>query len=172
MTSEDNMSFDDRFVKHLQKLFYMPPNIEYDPSVIDMFGVLSLTDVRQPDRKLWYMYYCKQNEVDETLDRIFKKYGKKNMREIFRKRVFSGFGLRERLKTHFANKKLYVKEKLIEAPRNSSFNDDKVIKNVTEVYNKERRLIFEYVCRKHLGYPYMYCESAWITNYILYIKFL
>ncbi|EDW00853.1 uncharacterized protein LOC6559722 isoform X3 [Drosophila grimshawi] len=155
MTSED-MSFDDKFEKYLHKLFYVPPNYEYDPSVVEIFGVLSLTDVRQPDRKLWYLYHCKQTEVDETLDRIFKKYGKKNMREIFRKRTFSGVGLRERVKAHFANKKLYVKEKLIEAPRNSSFNDDKVIKHVTELYDEERRLLFEYVCRKHFDCPYTF----------------
>ncbi|EDW00852.1 uncharacterized protein LOC6559071 [Drosophila grimshawi] len=151
MTSDDNMSFDDKFGNYLYKLLCVAPDTESDPCVIEIFGVLSLTDVRQPDRKLWYMYHCKQNEVDETLDRIFKKYGKKNMREIIRKRVYSGVGLRERVKTHFANKKLYVTEKLIEAPRNSSFNDDKVIKNVTEAYNEERRLLFEYVCRKHFN---------------------
>ncbi|EDW00851.1 uncharacterized protein LOC6559070 [Drosophila grimshawi] len=149
MTSEDNFAHE--FERYLYRSFHFGPNTkirQYDPSIMEIFGVLSLTDVRQPDRKLWYVYYCKQTEVDETLDRIFKKYGKKNMREIFRKPVFSGVDLCDKVKDHFAEKKLYVKGKLIEAPRNSPYNDDKIMRQVTGLYDEEQRLLFQYVCSK------------------------
>ncbi|XP_030243925.1 uncharacterized protein LOC115564123 isoform X2 [Drosophila navojoa] len=145
-------NFDDEFEKYLHRLFYVTPTEETskcDPSNIEYFGVLSLTDVRSPDRKLWYIYYSKQPEVDETLNRIFHKYGKKNMCEIFRKPTFSGVGLRDRVKRHFQDKKWYVKGNILEAPPKSPYNDDRMLKMITELYNDERKMLYNYICMTH-----------------------
>ncbi|XP_023175519.1 uncharacterized protein LOC111602593 [Drosophila hydei] len=147
-------SFDDVFEEHWHKIFCITPSRDppkCDPSVLEYFGVLSLTDIRSPDRKLWYIYYSKQPEVDETLNRIFHKYGKKNMCEIFRKHTFSGVGLRARVKAYFYDKKWHVKGNILEAPAKTSCNSDQMLKMITDLYNEERRMLYGFLCMKHNG---------------------
>ncbi|XP_023175521.1 uncharacterized protein LOC111602594 [Drosophila hydei] len=153
MASND-IDFNDEFEKYLSRMFYIKPcevTSKCDESNVEYFGVLSLTDVRSPDRKLWYIYYSKQPEVDETLSRIFHKYGKKNMCEIFRKHTFSGVGLRARVKAFFYEKRWHVKGNLLEAPAKSSFNNDQMIKIITDLHHEERKMLYSFLCMKHNG---------------------
>ncbi|EDW60891.2 uncharacterized protein [Drosophila virilis] len=159
MASGVDKSFDDEFETYLHRMFYIKPTEETtkcDPSIVECFGVLSLTDMRAPDRKLWYIYYCKQPEVDDTLNRIFHKYGKKNMCEIFRKPTFSGVGLRARVKTYFSEKKWLVKGNLLEAPPKSLYNNDRMVRNITDLYNEERKMLYTYICMKHDAFSRYY----------------
>lgn len=137
----------------MHKIFYMKrdytQDTKCDPSIVEYFGVFSLTDVRAPDRKLWYVYYCKKSEIDETMDRIFQKYGKKNVCEIFRKPVFSGLSLRSRVKKHFSELKWYVKGNLLEAPPKSLYNEERMIKAISDLYCDEQKMLYNYIGMKH-----------------------
>ncbi|XP_017866129.1 PREDICTED: uncharacterized protein LOC108615832 isoform X1 [Drosophila arizonae] len=153
MASND-IDFDEEFEKYLHQMFHIKPcdvKSKCDESVVEYFGVLSLTDIRSPERKLWYIYYSKQPEVDETLNRIFHKYGKKNMCEIFRKQTFSGVALRARVKSYFQDRKWHVKGNLLEAPAKCSFNSDQMIKVITELHHEERKMLYNFLCMKHNG---------------------
>ncbi|XP_017024590.1 uncharacterized protein [Drosophila kikkawai] len=118
---------------------------EYDSKEVEYFGILSLTDVRAPRRKLWYMYYATTTQLDETIDRIHRKYGQKNMYELFRKPVFSGAGMRSRVKNHFSGLKWYVKGNILEASSESCYNDEKVVNTVADLYQAERRRYYDYL---------------------------
>ncbi|XP_034111180.1 uncharacterized protein LOC117572456 isoform X1 [Drosophila albomicans] len=145
-------NFEEEFEAYLHRIFYIKPYTEEskcDPSIVEYFGVFSLTDIRAPERKLWYIYYCKQPDIDETVDRIFQKYGKKNVCELFRKPIFSGVSLRTRVKTHFSELKWYVKGNLLEAPPKSHYNDERMAKTITDLYNDERKMLYNYICMKH-----------------------
>jgi len=130
---------------------------ECDPSIIEYFGVLGLTDVNAPERKLWYIYYCKQPEIDQTVDRIFQKYGKKNLCELFRKPVFCGVSMRTRVKKHFAGLRWYVKGNLLEAPPKSHMTDERMAKAINDLYFEERKMLYDYICMKH-NYYCGYCK--------------
>ncbi|XP_034652746.1 uncharacterized protein LOC117891409 [Drosophila subobscura] len=112
---------------------------ECDPGAVEFFGVMSLTDVRSPRRKIWYMYYSAGDQIDVTVDRILHKYGKKNMYDLFRKPIFSGAGMRSIVKDHFAALNWYVKGNILEAPPDNSYNDEKVINTINDLYYAERR---------------------------------
>lgn len=137
----------------MHKIFYVKPNVtentKCDVSIIEYFGVFSLTDLRAPDRKLWYVYYCKKPEIDETVDRIFQKYGKKNVCEIFRKPVFSGVSLRSRVKKHFSELKWYVKGNLLEAPPKSHCNEERMMKIMMDLYHDEQKMLYNYIGMSH-----------------------
>ncbi|ALC41776.1 CG33469, partial [Drosophila busckii] len=143
--------FDNEFAPYLRRIFYLKPEkeIEADASAIEYFGVFNLTDVRAPERKLWYVYYCKKSEIDDTVDRIFQKYGKKNLCEIFRKPVFSGLSLRSRVKSHFSEQKWYVKGNLLEAPPKGRYNDERMAKAIGDLYNAEQLKIYNYIGMKY-----------------------
>ncbi|KAL7738227.1 hypothetical protein ACLKA6_006560 [Drosophila palustris] len=148
-------NFEEEFERHLHNIFYVKQNAEEtkcDPSIIEYFGVLALTDVRAPERKLWYIYYCKQPDIDETVERIFQKYGKKNMCELFRKPIYSGVSLRSRVKKHFAELKWYVKGNLLEAPPKSHYNDERMAKAISDLYFEERKMLYDYICMSHKVY--------------------
>ncbi|XP_026840934.1 uncharacterized protein LOC6590938 [Drosophila persimilis] len=123
-----------------------------DPAAVEFFGVMSLTDVRSPRRKLWYMYYSTSDQVDITVDRIHRKYGQKNMYDLFRKPIFSGAGLRSRVKNHFAALKWYVKGNILEAPPDTLYNDEKVINTITDLYYAERRRYYDFIMGQNVYY--------------------
>ncbi|XP_034478505.1 uncharacterized protein LOC117784794 isoform X1 [Drosophila innubila] len=151
---------DEDFEEYLHKIFYIKQNTDEskcDPSIVEYFGVLSLTDVNSPERKLWYIYYCKQPEIDETVERIFEKYGKKNMYELFRKPICSGVSLRTRVKKHFSGLKWYVKGNLLEAPPKSHYNNERMAKAISDLYFEERKMLYNYICMKHNAYS-KYCK--------------
>lgn len=118
---------------------------EYIPTEVEYFGVLSLSDVRAPRRKLWYMYYATTDQVDKTVDQIHRRYGQKNMYELFRKPVYTGAGMRSRVKNHFKGLKWHVKGNILEAPLGSSLNDEKVVNTIADLYQNERRRYFDYL---------------------------
>ncbi|XP_017039111.1 uncharacterized protein LOC108086644 [Drosophila ficusphila] len=135
-----------RLETYMRRIFYLKEiatSNEYNSSEVEYFGVLSLTDVRSPRRKLWYMYYAKSDQLDITVDRIHRKYGQKNMYELFRKPVFSGAGMRSRVKNHFGGLKWYVKGNILEAPADSTFNDEKVVNTIADLYQAERRKYYD-----------------------------
>ncbi|XP_026840933.1 uncharacterized protein LOC113565043 [Drosophila persimilis] len=123
-----------------------------DFCAVEFFGVMSLTDVRSPRRKLWYMYYSTSDQVDITVDRIHRKYGQKNMYDLFRKPIFSGAGLRSRVKNHFAALKWYVKGNILEAPPDTLYNDEKVINTITDLYFVERRWYYDFIMYQNLDF--------------------
>ncbi|KAH8254710.1 hypothetical protein KR032_011776, partial [Drosophila birchii] len=135
---------------------------EYNPKEVEYFGILSLTDVRAPRRKLWYMYYATTDQLDDTVDRIHRKYGQKNMFELYRKPVYSGAGMRSRVKNHFSDLKWYVKGNILEAPPSSCYNDEKVMNTVADLYEAEKRRYYDFLMRKNepfKSYNYMYISQ-------------
>nr|XP_016928478.1 uncharacterized protein LOC108009017 [Drosophila suzukii] len=135
----------EKYIRRMYGLKAIDTKNEYDPNEVEYFGVLSLTDTRAPRRKLWYMYYATTDQVDKTVDRIHRKYGQKNMYELYRKPVFSGAGMRSRVKNHFGGLKWYVKGNILEAPPDSSYNDEKVVNTIADLYQAERRKYYDYL---------------------------
>nr|XP_041633082.1 uncharacterized protein LOC108076317 isoform X2 [Drosophila kikkawai] len=135
---------------------------EYDSKDVEYFGILSLTDVRAPRRKLWYMYYATMDQLDNTVDRIHRKYGQKNMYELFRKPVYTGAGMRSRVKNHFSGLKWYVKGNILEAPPSSCYNDEKVVNTVADLYETEKRKYYDYLMLRNdhfKSYNYIYINA-------------
>ncbi|XP_015034172.2 uncharacterized protein LOC26529021 [Drosophila willistoni] len=157
-TADSEYNFEDKFEKHLRVLFYMnplPENPKCDTSKLEFFGVLRLKDVLKPERNLWCIYHCRQPDIDRTIDALLEKYGKKNMCEIFRKPIFKGAALRAAVKKYFTDLKWFVKGNLLEAPPKRHFNDDRVIKCLTDVYNIERQKLHNFVVMQlHWGNQY------------------
>lgn len=91
------------------------------------------------------MYYATTDQVDKTVDQIHRKYGQKNMYELFRKPVYTGAGMRSRVKNHFKGLKWHVKGNILEAPLGSSLNDEKVVNTIADLYQNERRRYFDYL---------------------------
>ncbi|KAH8394705.1 hypothetical protein KR222_002082, partial [Zaprionus bogoriensis] len=154
--AESEYNFNEQFEEHLHRMFYIKRDYSAetncDPSIVEYFGVFGLTDVRAPERKLWYVYYCKKPEIDETVERIFQKYGKKNVCEIFRKPVLSGVSLRSRVKKHFHELKWYVKGNLLEAPPKSHYNVERMMKSMSDLYHDEQKMLYNYIGMKHNCY--------------------
>ncbi|XP_068147874.1 uncharacterized protein [Drosophila tropicalis] len=141
-------NLDDRLEEYMRGMCHVNPKkgpTECDIAIVEYFGVLSLTDVRAPRRKLWYIYYSRSDEIDNTVDRIHRKYGQKNMYELFRKPIYSGADFRGRVKANFANLKWYVKGNILEAPPQSTYTDEKVIRVITDLYYAERRIYYDYL---------------------------
>lgn len=137
---------------HLRRIFYIKPVKETHnckPYIPEFFGVLSLTDVRSPERKLWVIYHSKQPDLDKTVDEIHQKYGKKNMYDLFRKPVFSGLALRASVKKHFAQLKWYTNGNVLEAPPKSHFNDERVVKAINDLHHLEQQRLYNYVMVKN-----------------------
>ncbi|SPP75297.1 uncharacterized protein LOC117578521 isoform X1 [Drosophila guanche] len=154
-SKKDINTADAEMDNHLRCIFYIKPKpapTKCSPFVVEFFGVLSLTDLREPERKLWYIYYCKQSDIEHTVHQIHQKYGKKNMYEIFQKPVFSGAALRASVKKHFAELKWFTKGNLLEAPPKSHFNNERVCKTVTDLRNIEQQRIYNYVLVKSQWY--------------------
>ncbi|KAH8306005.1 hypothetical protein KR018_010290, partial [Drosophila ironensis] len=142
---------EERLETFMRHVFWLPEiytKNEHDPGTIEYFGVLSLKDVRSPGRKLWYMYYATTDQLDNVVDRIHRKYGQKNMYELFRKPVFSGAGMRARVKDHFSGLKWLVKGNILEAPPGNLYNDEKVINTIADLYQAERRRYYDFVLKK------------------------
>eukprot|EP00099_Drosophila_melanogaster_P029907 NP_995837.1 uncharacterized protein Dmel_CG33468 [Drosophila melanogaster] len=135
----------ERYLRSVFCLKEIDTKNEYIPTEVEYFGVLSLSDVRAPRRKLWYMYYATTDQVDKTVDQIHRKYGQKNMYELFRKPVYTGAGMRSRVKNHFKGLKWHVKGNILEAPLGSSLNDEKVVNTIADLYQNERRRYFDYL---------------------------
>ncbi|KRF98126.1 uncharacterized protein Dwil_GK27019 [Drosophila willistoni] len=77
------------------------------------------------------------------------------MCEIFRKPIFKGAALRAAVKKYFTDLKWFVKGNLLEAPPKRHFNDDRVIKCLTDVYNIERQKLHNFVVMQlHWGNQY------------------
>ncbi|KAH8232817.1 hypothetical protein KR026_000696, partial [Drosophila bipectinata] len=149
---ETDYDLESEIDNHLKRIFYIKPNgvpLNSKPFVVEFFGVLSLTDMRAPDRKLWVIYHCKQPDLDKTVDEIHEKYGKKNMYDLFRKPVFSGLALRASVKKHFANLKWYTKGNVLEAPPKSHFNDERVVKAINDLHHLEQQRLYNYVMVKN-----------------------
>ncbi|KAH8401622.1 hypothetical protein KR009_006868, partial [Drosophila setifemur] len=150
-----------RLETYMRKVFYfrdIDTKNGYDPAAIEYFGVLSLIDVRSPRRKLWYIYYASENDLEQTVDRIHHKYGKKNMFELYRKPVFSGAGMRSRVKNHFAGLKWYVKGNILEATPDSPYNDEKVVNTIADLYHSERRRYFDFLVHRNQLYKQYGCN--------------
>ncbi|KAH8401480.1 hypothetical protein KR009_005773 [Drosophila setifemur] len=140
---------------HLRRIFYIKPRGEpqkYKPYIVEFFGVLSLTDLRAPDRKLWVIYNCKKPDLDKTINEIHEKYGKKNMYDIFRVPVFSGPALRASVKKRFSELKFFTTGSLLEAPPKSHFNDERVVKIITEQHHFEQQRLYNYVMVKNMWF--------------------
>ncbi|KAH8291495.1 hypothetical protein KR054_012213, partial [Drosophila jambulina] len=156
-----------RLEAYMQRICYIrnPKNYarnEYDTKEVEYFGILSLTDVRAPRRKLWYMYYATTDQLSDTVDRIHRKYGQKNMYELFRKPVYSGAGMRSRVKNHFSGLKWYVKGNILEAPPSSCYNDEKVVNTAADLYEAEKRRYYDYLMRRNdqfKSYNYAYIST-------------
>ncbi|XP_017090931.1 uncharacterized protein [Drosophila bipectinata] len=157
-------NLEERLETYLRRIYYLrdyhPTSNDYDPSAVEYFGVLSLTDVRAPRRKLWYMYYATTDELDATVDHIHKKYGQKNMYDLYRKPVFSGSGMRARVKNHFSALKWYVKGNILEAPPDSPYNDEKVVNTIADLYQAERRRYHDLLLGKNNDY------AKWNSRYL------
>ncbi|XP_032571983.1 uncharacterized protein LOC6609167 isoform X2 [Drosophila sechellia] len=117
----------ERYLRSVFCLKEIDTKNEYDPTEVEYFGLLSLCDVRAPRRKLWYMYYATTDQVDKTVDQIHRA------------------GMRSRAKNHFKGLKWQVKGNILEAPPNSSFNDEKVVNTIADLYQDERRRYFDYL---------------------------
>ncbi|XP_016997948.2 uncharacterized protein [Drosophila takahashii] len=141
-----------RLDTYMRRIFYLKEiytTNEYDPNEVEYFVVFSLTDVRAPRRKLWYMYYATTDQLDKTVDRIHRKYGQKNMYELFRKPVFTGVGMRSRVRNHFGGLKWYVKGNVLEASPDSPYNDEKVINTIADLYQAERRKCYDFLVSRN-----------------------
>ncbi|XP_041450176.1 uncharacterized protein LOC111076362 [Drosophila obscura] len=146
---------DRRLEQYMRTIFWRKDALtehECDPAAVEYFGVMSLTDVRSPRRKIWYMYYCTGDRIDSTVDRIHRKYGQKNMYDLFRKPIFSGAGMRSIVKNHFAALKWYVKGNILEAPPDNFYNDEKVINTITDLYYAERQRYYGFVMTYNTSY--------------------
>ncbi|KAH8306008.1 hypothetical protein KR018_010295, partial [Drosophila ironensis] len=137
---------------HLRRILYIKNKEEpqkYKPYVPEFFGVLSLTDLRARDRKLWVIYHCKQPDLDKTIDEIHQKYGKKNMYDLFRTPVFSGPALRASVKKHFEEMKWFATGNLLEAPPKSHYNDERVVKAIADLHHLEQQKLYNYIMVKN-----------------------
>ncbi|KAH8348174.1 hypothetical protein KR084_004962, partial [Drosophila pseudotakahashii] len=144
--------FEDKLEKYWRRLFYLQPIAEptpLDPCAVEYFGVFSITDPQATDRKLWYIYCCLKSEIPEVVERIRQKYGKKNVCEIYQKPTFSGVGLRRSVRDYFSNLKWFASGNLLEAPPNSHYSDERVVKMILDLHAKEQRRIFDYVMVQH-----------------------
>ncbi|XP_043644543.1 uncharacterized protein LOC122614121 [Drosophila teissieri] len=156
--SEGDYDLEEEIDSHLRRLFYIKPKVDNPkrkPYVVEFFGVLSLTDLRAPQRKLWVIYNAKQPDLDKTVDEIHEKYGKKNMFDLYRTPVFSGAALRDSVKKHFSNLKWFTTGSLLEAPPKSHFNDERVVKTITDLHHLEHQRLYNYVMVKNM----------WFTRY-------
>ncbi|XP_070069847.1 uncharacterized protein [Drosophila takahashii] len=153
--SETDYDLEEEIDNHLRRVFYIKPNGDspkMNPYIVEFFGVLSLNDLRAPERKLWVIYFCKQPELDKTVDEIHQKYGKKNMFDLYRTPVFSGAALRASVKKHFSGLKWFTNGNLLEAPPKSHFNDERVVKTITDLHHQEQQRLYNYVMVKHMWY--------------------
>nr|XP_017024593.1 uncharacterized protein LOC108076320 isoform X2 [Drosophila kikkawai] len=146
------MKLEDKLEKYWRRLFYLQPLSEptaLDLSELDYFGVFSVRDPLAPDRRLWHIYSCSQPEILQVGDKIRQKYGKKNVWEIYQKPIYSGVGFRSIVKRHFSNLKWITEGNLLEAPEKSHYNDERVLKDVGDLHNKEQRRLFDYIMVQH-----------------------
>ncbi|XP_002091331.3 uncharacterized protein LOC6530405 [Drosophila yakuba] len=153
--SEGDYDLEEQIDSRLRRLFYIKPkadNPKLKPYVVEFFGVLSLTDLRAPQRKLWVIYNAKQPDLDKTIDEIHEKYGKKNMFDLYRTPVFSGAALRDSVKKHFSNLKWFTTGSLLEAPPKSHFNDERVVKTITDLHHLEHQRLYNYVMVKNMWF--------------------
>ncbi|XP_016946936.1 uncharacterized protein LOC108022494 [Drosophila biarmipes] len=153
--SQTDYDLEEEIDNHLRRIFYIKPKADSpkcNPYIVEFFGVLSLTDLRAPERKLWVIYYCKQPELDKTVDEIHQKYGKKNMFDLYRTPVFSGAALRASVKKHFAGLKWFTNGNLLEAPPKSHFNDERVVKTIADLHHQEQQRLYNYVMVKNMWF--------------------
>ncbi|XP_017132991.1 uncharacterized protein LOC108149732 [Drosophila elegans] len=148
---ETDYDLEEEIDSHLRRIFYIKPkeSAPLNPYIVEFFGVLSLKDLRAPERKLWVIYYCKQPELDKTVDEIHQKYGKKNMFDLYRTPVFSGAALRVAVKKHFSELKWFTTGSLLETPPKSHFNDERVVKTIVDLHHLEQQRLYNYVMVKN-----------------------
>ncbi|XP_052840199.1 uncharacterized protein LOC128254888 [Drosophila gunungcola] len=145
-------NFNDKLEKYCRRLFYIDPVAEptpLDSSAIEHFGVLSVRVPQAPDRKLWYIYYCSHPDISDVVDKVRQKFGRKNVYEIYQKPTFSGVGLCRIVKDYFSQLKWISRGNLLEAPLNTYYNDERVVKSVSELHEKEQRRLFDYIMVQH-----------------------
>ncbi|XP_016979751.1 uncharacterized protein LOC108045074 [Drosophila rhopaloa] len=143
---------EDKLEKYCRRLFYMQPVSEptpLDPSAMEYFGVFSVKDPQATDRKLWYIYYCLRPEISGAVEKVRQKFGRKNVYEIYQKLTFSGVGFHKIVKDYFCHLKWISRGNLLEAPPISYYNDEKVVKTVSELHDKEQRRLFDYIMDQH-----------------------
>ncbi|KAH8290804.1 hypothetical protein KR054_006022, partial [Drosophila jambulina] len=155
---------EDKLEKYWRRLFYLRPLAEptaLDLSELDYFGVFRVKDPLDPDRRLWHIYSCSQPEILEVGDKIRQKYGKKNVWEIYRKPTYSRVGLRSTVRKHFSDLKWITSGNLLEAPAKSHYTDERVIKDVSDLFEKEQSRLFEYIMVQNDWYKRYNDQKPW-----------
>ncbi|XP_033155019.1 uncharacterized protein LOC117137607 isoform X2 [Drosophila mauritiana] len=145
-------NMDDKLEKYWRRLFYMKSVAEptpLDPDTIEYFGIFSIDEPNVATQKRWYIYYGLRSERLKVLERIRKKYGNRNVREIFLIATFSGVGFHKIVREYFSNLKWFTSRNLLEAPLNSYYNDERLVKTVSDLHNKEQKRIFDYIMIQH-----------------------
>ncbi|XP_001975612.3 uncharacterized protein LOC6549394 [Drosophila erecta] len=143
---------DDKLEKYWRRLFYMQPIAEptpLDPEAIEYFGVFSINESPVATQKRWYIYYGLRSERLRVMERTRKKYGKKHVREIFQIATFSGVGFHKIVREYFCNLKWFTSRNILEAPLNSYYNDERLVKTVSDLHKKELKRIFDYIMIQH-----------------------
>ncbi|KAH8401481.1 hypothetical protein KR009_005772, partial [Drosophila setifemur] len=146
---------EDKLEKYWRRMFYLRPKLEptpLDSLGFEYFGVLRIKDTSNPQRNLWFIYSCPQFKIAETMEKERRKYGKKNVIEIFRKPVYSGPGFRAIVRDYFSSLKWFIRGNVLEAPPKSYFNDEKFVKTVNSFHEKETRRIYDYIMIQHDWY--------------------
>ncbi|XP_020801488.1 uncharacterized protein LOC110178629 isoform X2 [Drosophila serrata] len=146
------IKLEDKLEKYWRRLFYLRPLAEptgLDLSELEYFGVFSVRDPLAPDRRLWHIYSCTQPEIPELGNKIRQKYGKKNVWEIYRKSTYSAVGFRSIVRKHFSHLKWITNGNLLEAPAKSHYNDERVVRDVSDLYEREQRRLFDYIMVQH-----------------------
>ncbi|XP_016928479.4 uncharacterized protein [Drosophila suzukii] len=145
-------NLEDKLEKYWRRLFYLQPNAEptpLDPCTVEYFGVFSISDPQAAGRKLWCIYCCRKPEIADVVESLRQKYGKKNVYEIYQKPTFSGVGFRKIVKDYFSELKWLASGNLLEAPPNSYYNDERFVKTVSDLHDKEQRRLFDYIMVQH-----------------------
>ncbi|EDW91044.2 uncharacterized protein Dyak_GE12302 [Drosophila yakuba] len=150
--ARNRVNTDNKMEKYWRRLFYMQPiagSTPLDSDTIEYFGIFSISESHVATQKRWYIYYGLRSERLKVMERIRKKYGKKHVWEIFQIATFSGVGFHKIVREYFCNLKWFTSRNLLEAPLNSHYNDERLVKTVSDLNSKELRRIFDYIMIQH-----------------------
>ncbi|KAH8232814.1 hypothetical protein KR026_000695, partial [Drosophila bipectinata] len=143
---------EDKMEKYWRRMFYLDPKLEPTPlelSTLEYFGAFRIINPNDPKKKHWLIYNCLHSEIAEKVEKVRQKYGKKNVYEIIRKPVYSGWGFRKTVKDHFLNLRWMASGSLLEAPETSYYNDERFVKTVNNLLSGENRRIYDYIMEHH-----------------------
>ncbi|EDV37592.2 uncharacterized protein Dana_GF19839 [Drosophila ananassae] len=141
-------NLEDKMEKYWRRMFYLDPKLEPTPlelSELEYFGAFRIINPLDPKRKHWLIYSCLHSEIAENVEKVRRKYGKKNVFEIVRKPVYSGLGFRKIVRDYFVNLRWKANGGFLEAPENSYYNDEKFVKSVNNLLDVEHRRIYDYI---------------------------